>query len=90
MFHSQLNTLIIVITSYILYILYLVVYGYLDFGDSYGTFPILIKLPGFYLVLFFLSFAMMLLELAINFIYINLMSLPHNLIRIFVSVRKNI
>ena len=79
-----------ILTSYALFIVYLVFYAYVDFSDAwayYGTLQILVTFPNFYLIMFFLSFTVMLSEIGINFIYVNMLGLPHNLIRKYVSVR---
>jgi len=90
LFHSMINILIMIITGWVSYLLYLVVSSFFSFSVSMGTLNIMVSQPVFWMIIFLLCSAVILLEIGMNFIFINFFDYPPNLIRRFVKVSNNL
>ncbi len=86
--HTQWNTWIIIITSYLSYLLYLIVSSYISFSKTYATISILLTFPQFYLGIFIISSIAFLADLLIITYNHNFDDVPVNLLRRFTNVIK--
>ncbi len=86
--HTQWNTWIIIITSYLSYLLYLIVSSYISFSKTYATISILLTFPQFYLGIFIISSISFLADLLIITYNHNFDDVPVNLLRRFTNVIK--
>ena len=88
-YHTWVNWVIIIVTSYGLYILYFCVSSYFSFSLSRNVMKVIFKYPHFYLVVFLSMHVAFIYDVAMNFIYTNLLTNPINLLRRYVN-RKDL
>ena len=88
-YHTWVNWVIIIVTSYGLYMLYFCVSSYFSFSLSRNVMKVIFKYPHFYLVVFLSMHVAFIYDVAMNFIYTNLISNPINLLRRYVN-RKDL
>ena len=89
-FHTWINALVIIITSYGSYIGYFFFSSQFDFSKSMATKDSLFTFPQFYLVIFITSSMTFLYDMGKNFILVNYFDEPATLLRRYLVVNLNI
>lgn len=84
-----MNVLVILLTSYLTYIVYFVVSAEFSFSNSIATRDALFSFPQFWLAIFLISSMTFLYDLALNFISLNFFDEPNNLLRRYVHNKRN-
>ena len=85
-YHTWINWVIILVTSYGIYMAYFCVSSYLSFSLSRNVMKVIFKYPHFYLVIFITIHIEFIYDIAVNFVYTNLVINPINLLRRYVNV----
>lgn len=86
--NTSWNNWIIILTSYLVYFLYLVVSSYLSFSKTYSTVTALLSFPQFYLSIFLISTITFLIDLIMYSYNHNFIDEPVNLLRRFAKVKS--
>lgn len=86
-YHTIINFVVILVTSYMSYIAYFFISALYSFSKSQATAFNLIKNPQFYLAIFLISGIIFLYELARIYLRLNIIDDPINLIKKYRAVK---
>ena len=84
--HTKWNIWITILTSYFIYLFYLVISSYIEFSKTYSTIGTLLSFPQFYLGIFLISSITFLFDLMLSSYNLNFIDEPVNLLRRFANV----
>ena len=85
--HTSWNFWILVLTSYLTYLLYLIIASYISISNTYSTIASLLSYAHFYLSIILISSITFLFDLMITSFYHNFVDEPVSLLRRFVNVK---